>query len=83
MKLTYFAQNILKYLVLNIYSPAALHRIMFFIFDIENWHMYAYATYSLKVSGAATVEYVTSTEWPPNSPDFKLLDYYVSNEQSV
>jgi hypothetical protein len=43
---------------------------------------YIHTAVSLKVSDDATVEFINSTQWPPNAPDLHSSDCRVRNEQS-
>jgi hypothetical protein len=47
------------------------------ILNVMNWHFYFHITYSLKVSDDTTIEFVKSTEWPPNSAHLNPLYLHV------
>jgi hypothetical protein len=49
--------------------------------NIKNMHFYIHITCSMEVFDGTTVEFVKSTEYPPNSWDSNPLDYHVHNKQ--
>lgn len=48
--------------------------------NIENKHSCTHTNRPLKMSDDVTVEFIKSTQWPPNSADLNPLHYHVWNE---